>query len=162
MTILSDITRTASGFTLDFTVVLKTDIDDAWSALTRADRLARWMAPYDGGLHLGGTWRAYEEDGREFVFGTVSECEAPHRFTTSWKARDDDETLIVSVTLESVPEGTQLRLVHEGISTEPYGPGWETYLERLEADAAGGTTPIEWSERFDQLTPVWTERFARA
>ena len=35
-----------------------TDIDDLWSALTDAQRLARWIAEVEGDLRLGGDFRA--------------------------------------------------------------------------------------------------------
>jgi uncharacterized protein YndB with AHSA1/START domain len=36
----------------------ETDINDLWSALTEAQRLARWIAAVDGDLRLGGAFRA--------------------------------------------------------------------------------------------------------
>ena len=35
-----------------------TGIDDLWSALTDAQRLARWIAEVEGDLRLGGAFRA--------------------------------------------------------------------------------------------------------
>jgi uncharacterized protein YndB with AHSA1/START domain len=36
----------------------ETDINDLWSAITKAQRLARWIAAVDGDLRLGGAFRA--------------------------------------------------------------------------------------------------------
>ena len=53
-----------------------TDIDDLWSALTEAPRLARWIAEVEGDLRLGGAFRATFTSGWEGP-GRVDACEPP-------------------------------------------------------------------------------------
>jgi uncharacterized protein YndB with AHSA1/START domain len=159
-------TQTGSGFTLEFERILATDVQDAWSAVTDPARIARWMETYVGDLQLGGTWEVFGSD--LYCTGTVSECTPPYGFVTSWNVVGEPPTTL-RVTLESVTDGTRLRLIHEGVEDERYGAGWQTYLEQLDdllgAAASSATdesrTPgIDWDERHTQLGPLWAARFA--
>ena len=166
-TLFGEIVKIGSGFTLDFERVLSTDVDDLWSAGTDRERLGRWMAPYTGDLALGGTWQAIGGDGDVWCTGTVTECEPPHRFVTTWHAIEEEPT-VLTVTVDAVPAGARLRLHHDGVQSIYYGPGWQAYLEQLDgllgAAPASVTDPtrvagIEWDERYNELRPLWEERF---
>lgn len=144
--------------------VYATDIDDLWQAITDRARLARWMADYSGDLRLGGTWQVASDDGgsgEPWGRGTVTACDAPHSFTTTWQAEEEDPTELV-VRLESVDGGTRLVLEHTGVQSPFYGAGWQTYLERLADDLAGRAVGGEdaWQARFAELKAPWAERFA--
>src|SRR5690606_8000581 len=117
-----EVTRSGDRFTLDFERILDTDIDDAWSAVTDPERLARWMAPYTGDFTIGGEWRALDTDGSVWCRGVVSECEPPHRFVTSWHAIDEEPT-VLTVSLDSTDAGTRLTLHHDGVQSRYYAPG---------------------------------------
>ncbi|HEU4850152.1 MAG TPA: SRPBCC domain-containing protein [Terrimesophilobacter sp.] len=162
-----EITRSGTAFNLEFERILATDVDDLWNAVTDRDRLARWMAPYSGDLVLGGTWQALGDDGGVWCSGTVTECEPPHRFVTSWHAIEESPT-VLTVTVDAVPDGARLRLQHDGVQSIYYGPGWQTYLEQLDdllgaapASVADPTRAagVGWDERYEALRPVWEERF---
>ncbi|MHA6667692.1 SRPBCC domain-containing protein [Homoserinimonas sp. A447] len=170
-TIFGSITPRDNGVDLEFERVLATDIDDAWSAVTDPDRIARWMETYVGDLKLGGTWRVFRSTGDLYCTGTVSECTPPHAFVTSWHVVGDEPTTL-RVTLDTVADGTRLVLRHEGVRDERYGAGWQTYLEQLD-DLVGAapssvtdptrTPGMDWDERHTQLEAPWAERFkARA
>lgn len=137
-----------------------TDIDDLWDAVTRRDRLARWMADYTGDLRLRGTWQVASDDDGVWGTGTVTACEPPHTFTTTWHATGEEPTELV-VRLESAPGGTRLVLAHAGIQSIFYGAGWQTYLERLAVLIAGGQPGGEdaWQARFAELKPDYQARF---
>lgn len=51
----------------------ETDTADLWSALTSAERLARWFEPTSGDLSLGGRYRL-GDSGTE---GVILRCEPP-------------------------------------------------------------------------------------
>lgn len=162
-----ELTRQGELFTLDFERILDTDVDDLWQAVTDPERLARWMAPYTGELSLGGEWQALSDDDTVWCRGTVSECEPPHRFVTSWHAIGEEPT-VLSVIVDEVSEGARLRLHHEDLGSRDYAPGWQTYLEQLDdllgAAAASITDAsriagVDWDERYAQLGRAWTERF---
>jgi Activator of Hsp90 ATPase homolog 1-like protein len=56
-----------------------TDIDDLWSALTDAPRLARWIAEVEGDLRLGGAFRATFTSGWEGSGRVDASGRARHR-----------------------------------------------------------------------------------
>ena len=165
--LFGEITKTASGFRLEFERVLKTDPADLWAAVTDPVRLARWMNVFTGELTLGGTWNALLDDGAVYCSGTVTECDAPRSFVTSWHAIEEQPTLL-RVEVDAVADGSRLRLVHEGVQSIYYGPGWQAYLEHLDDELGaaptsvvdGSRTPgIGWDARFAELKPIWDDQF---
>lgn len=149
-----------SGYRLVYEDVYATDIEDLWQAITTRERLARWMVEYTGELRNGGSWAVAAEDGEpSWATGTVTACDAPRQFTTTWHAIDEDPTEL-TVTLDEVEGGTRMRLVHTGIRSIFYGAGWQTYLERLAAHLAGEPFPHTWEDRFAKLSPGYEERFS--
>jgi len=156
------IERTGDRYRLVYDETYATDLDDLWQAVTDQARLARWMALYSGDLRLGGTWQVASDDdpGTPWATGTVTACDPPHSFTTTWHATGEEPTDLV-VRLEPVDSGTRLVLAHTGIQSIFYGAGWQTYLERLTDDLAGREVGGEdaWQARFAALKPVYDERF---
>lgn len=137
-----------------------TDIDDLWDAVTSRERLARWMAEYSGDLRLGGTWEVASDDDGVWGRGTISACDPPRSFTTTWHATGEEPTELV-VRLEPADGGTRLVLEHTGIQSIFYGAGWQTYLERLALVLAGREPGGEdaWQARFAELKPEYQTRF---
>lgn len=155
------IERHGDGFRLVYDVVYETDIDDLWQAITTRERLARWMVEYTGDLREGGTWAvATEGDEDPWATGTITACDPPHAFATSWHAIGEEPTEL-TVTLERTEHGTRMRLVHTGIRSIFYGAGWQTYLERLAAEVSGAPIPQDWDARFAELSPRYEELFGR-
>src|SRR5690606_38684465 len=133
--------------------------DDLWQALTTRERLVRWMVGYTGDLRLRGTWAAAADEGEEsWATGTVSECDAPRSFTTTWHATGEEPTDL-SVELDEVEGGTRMRLVHTGIRSIFSGAGWQIYLERLAAHISGEPIADDWDARFVELSPAYQVRF---
>ena len=109
-----------------------TDIDDLWSALTDAQRLARWIAEVEGDLLLGGEFRATFTSGWEGR-GRVDVCEPPRRLLVTMAPGRENETVIEA---ELVAYGDQTRLVLEerGLPLEVlagHGAGWQAHVEDL-------------------------------
>ncbi|GLI28228.1 hypothetical protein ARHIZOSPH14_24700 [Agromyces rhizosphaerae] len=156
------ISRAGEGFLLEFDEVYPTDPDDLWEAVTTADRLGRWMAPYRGDLRLGGRWEAIGSDGEPWCVGEVTACDPPRSFETTWHAREEQPTLL-RVELHPEGDGTRLRLRHEGVRSIYYGAGWHTYLELLVrhlGDPAPSIVDGEaWDRRFAELSGAYEERF---
>ncbi|MGF3053023.1 SRPBCC family protein [Microbacterium sp. YY-03] len=148
-----------SGFRLVYEDVYATDIADLWQAITTIDRLARWMVDLTGDLRVGGTWAVVAKEGEpSWATGTITTCDAPRSFTSTWHAIEEEPTDLV-VALDEVENGTRMRLVHTGIRSIFYGAGWQTYLERLAAHLAGEEAPFDWDTRFAELSPEYKARF---
>lgn len=143
----------SGGYLIRFAQTYPTTVEDLWDAITDPERLSRWMAPYEGEFRLGGRWLARYDDGTVFTEGTVTACDAPRTFTTTWHASEEQETTI-TVTVEPVADGAALRLEHDGVGGRDYAPGWHTYLELLELDLAGdleGIAAFDWDARYAVL-----------
>ena len=66
-----------------------TDIDDVWSALTDPTRLARWYGEIEGGLSVGGEYRARLFASGWEGTGRVEACEPPRRLLVTIKDADE-------------------------------------------------------------------------
>lgn len=102
-------------------------LDDVWDAVTRPERLRRWLRPVTGDLRPGGT---YELDGGEH--GEILRCEPPRLLKVSWLYGPDADawpgTSEVEVRLRPDQTGaTEFELIHSAVVGEPsfptYGPG---------------------------------------
>jgi uncharacterized protein YndB with AHSA1/START domain len=98
-------------------IVLPSEPEEVWSALTEAERLEEWFAtdveldPVPGGE---GVFRWGDGEERHAL---VKEVEPERRFAFTW-----EESRVV-IELEPVKEGTRL------VVTETLGSGWGTALE---------------------------------
>ena len=116
---------------------------------TEPELFTKWMGPegfdipsYDYDLRPGGQWRQTlrAPDGREMtVRGVFRAVEPPRRLVYTWQWDTDvgsgtNETE-VTVTFESAPGGTRLRLVHEKFQDknqrDNHGWGWNSALDKL-------------------------------
>jgi uncharacterized protein YndB with AHSA1/START domain len=116
------------------------DPEDAWSALTDPERIARWLMPISGDLRQGGTFRL---EGN--ASGDILECERPHRFRVTFGG----ETSFLEVRLiQGGDGGTTLEYEHtvpiemaqSGAGALWVGPGWDGALMGLELHLSGETT----------------------
>ena len=112
-----------------------TSIEDLWDALTKPQRLSRWMGPTSGDFRLGGR---YAIQGN--ASGEITTCEPPRHLAVTWEFQGN--TSWVSVVLEAhSAEVAQLHLEHVAHVPkefwDEYGPGatgvgWELALAALE------------------------------
>jgi uncharacterized protein YndB with AHSA1/START domain len=119
-----------------------TSVDDLWNALTTPDRLARWFAPVEGDLKLGGRYQVKGNAG-----GAILRCDRPTAFDLTWEFGGG--TSWVNVRL--APEGKRARMTLEhiahrdGVGAEhfkKFGPGavgigWDLTLYGLGLHVAG-------------------------
>jgi uncharacterized protein YndB with AHSA1/START domain len=91
-----------------------------WSALTDTNALARWLMPNDFQPRLGHRFTLTVELQHGWS-GTIA-CEVvalepPHRLAYTWvSSHPDAPPTLVTFTLESVLDGTRLRLEHSGFA----------------------------------------------
>lgn len=122
----------------DRTVFLPIDADSAFDLVTQPERLRRWCtvsARVD--LKLGGEFR-WTITPRNNAMGNFTEIEPGKSvsFTFGWVS---DPTLQpgaskVTITMEPVEGGTNVRLLHEGLTEEQevgHAEGWNHFLDRL-------------------------------
>jgi len=143
----------------DKTVFLPLDPDAVFELITQPERLRRWKtvaARVD--LRVGGEYRWTIVPGHSAA-GTYKEIEPGKRvvFTWGWEGAPDlpPGASTVSITLDAVKGGTNLRLVHEGLTDEQaasHAEGWNHYLDRLVEFGTAGEIGLDpWSAAPDPI-----------
>lgn len=105
---------------LTATRVYDTGIEDAWDALTNAERIPRWFLPISGELKLGGRYQFTGNAG-----GVIERCEPPRLVAVTWEMHGD----VSWVTVSLAAQGEKAELTLEHVAHVPemifdqYGPG---------------------------------------
>ncbi len=100
---------------LEFEKVYPHPIERVWRAITEPAAIAAWLMENDFKPEVGHRFEFHTKPRPGFdgtVHCEVLEVAEPHRLVYSWRGGHLDTT--VRITLESVPEGTRLRLEHRG------------------------------------------------
>lgn len=143
----------------DKTVLLPITPDAAFDLITKPERLRRWQAVTARvDLRVDGEYRWTVTPGHS-ASGSFAVVEPGKRVVFSWGWEGDSNlppgASTVTITLKQVPEGTLVRLVHEGLDeaqSASHAEGWNHYLERLTAiSSSGDAGPDEWSAVPDPL-----------
>ncbi|WP_153395863.1 SRPBCC domain-containing protein [Ornithinicoccus halotolerans] len=151
-----------------FTRTFRAPVQDVWAAVTEPERMARWIGTWHGDPTSGTVWfRMTAEEGMPEEEHRVEACEPPHRLRTRSVGEGPDG--------EEHPWVLELRLSEQGgVTTLEFcqdlpdpamahhvGPGWDYYLDRLEA-AFGGrdADEVEFEPAYyPGLMATYQERF---
>jgi uncharacterized protein (TIGR03086 family) len=145
--------------TFDKSVVVPLDPDATFDLITQPDRLRRWMAVAARvDLRAGGGYRWTVTPGHHAA-GTIVDVEPGKRvvYTFGWEEDADlpPGASTVTVTLTPVDAGTEVRLVHDGLTDEQaahHAVGWNHFMDRLVAAGRDGDAgPDEWAAAPDPL-----------
>lgn len=132
-------------------------IDEMWSALTDARRLARWYGDVEGELRVGGAFRAHVHASGWDGTGRVIECDPPRRFVVVAKDPDEPNEDSTEVTLTGHGDRTTLVVEQRGLPLHllwAYGAGLQIHVEDLAAHLAGRERG-DAATRFDELEPAY-------
>lgn len=146
----------------DKTVFLPVDPDAAFELITQPERLRRWKtvsARLD--LRVGGEYRWTIVPGFSAA-GTFTEIEPGKHIVFSWGWEGSPDlppgASTVSITLEAADGGTNLRLVHEGLTEEQaasHAEGWNHFLGRLVTfGSTGDAGADEWAAAPDPINEL--------
>ena len=139
-----------------------TDVADLWSALTRPDRLARWLGEFEGDLRVGGEYKArFFASGWEGT-GHVEECEPPHSLRVVNRGTDAPDEHAIEVTLTADGDQTVLVLEERGMPLDllsAYGAGIQVHIEDLAAYLAGEGR-VDAQVRWAELEPLYAQQMA--
>ncbi|MCY1157874.1 MAG: hypothetical protein MOP51_895 [Citricoccus sp.] len=152
------------GRSIQITRILPHAVEDVWNHLADPGLLARWYGTYTGDPATGSVRLAMVEAPDEPGECIIEACERPHRLHvvlqdpagTAWRLR---------VTLDSADTGAGTALVFtqpiSGVEqmAPDVGPGWEYYLDRLQAALDGGDVDaVDFADfhphQRDHYTPV--------
>jgi uncharacterized protein YndB with AHSA1/START domain len=136
-------------------------LEELWSAVTKPDRLARWLGPTEIDLRGGGAVVIrFGDDEDQTVRGVIRDLAPPNVLEYSWTYPGEDES-VLRLELEPRGEATLLVLDHRRLAAKAaagYGAGWHSYLDALERSLAG--EEHDWQTRFDAVLPQYVERAA--
>lgn len=115
--------------------------DGLWAAVTEPERLARWIATWDGDPRSGRVQVRMLAEGDDVapVEYEVRACEPPRRLALHHAG--DFGVWDIELTVAARDGGATLtftQVVHDPAALESIGPGWDYYLDRLVAAETGG------------------------
>lgn len=127
---------------LEIVRVLPAPPDEVFRAWTDPAELRHWMSPVgeveaEVDPRPGGLLRiVMVGEGRRIEHtGEYLEVRSPSLLSFTWRSEyTGEEPTLVTVRLEPHPEGTRLRLTHEGLpaaARTSHGQGWGAILDRL-------------------------------
>jgi uncharacterized protein YndB with AHSA1/START domain len=139
------LTPVQGGRVLRFERNLLHPIDAVWAALADSAELAKWLAPTDIELHVGGRANIRFEGG-DAVDGRVLAVDPPRLLEYGWLENGRDRgTVRWELTAEA--GGTRLVLLHTFPLSEPetldFAGGWHDLLDSLEAMLNGVPRPAD-------------------
>ncbi len=134
--------------TLQKSIYLKASKADVWAFLTDPDKLALWFHKPAKALSKGQPYEMFgTESGNKLMWGEVITADPhDHLSYTFTIGPMGDAVSTVTWTLEDVPGGTRLSLLHEGLPdgeaafdlTLALDKGWDDHLARMRAAAHDG------------------------
>lgn len=141
-------------------------VEDVWAAVTEPERLARWIGTWSGDPATGQVsfQMTYEGDDIPKELFRIDVCEPPYRLriTTSmpqegkepesWRLRLDlaeADGLTTLTFAQDVPDPTM---------AESVGPGWDYYLDRMQAAESGADVA---AVDFDDYYPALSDHYRR-
>ncbi|MFV9431350.1 SRPBCC domain-containing protein [Rhodococcus pyridinivorans] len=121
-------------------------IGEVWAALTDSEKLGRWYGTYTGDPATGRVRLTMTDDhDSATTYVDVLRCSPPEGFAV------DVDGWQLEVVLRQVGKVTTLEFTHRHVPRSEageIGPGWQYYLDRLDA-ALAGTRPPSWDDYLD-------------
>ncbi|NGP05181.1 hypothetical protein G6038_06720 [Rhodococcus sp. 14C212] len=129
----------SSLVTLHYVRSFALPVGEVWAALTESDRLERWYGRWTGDP-ASGRVRLTMTDEHDTATTDVRilRCDPPHDLGV------DQDGWHLEATLTQVGVVTTLEFSHRHVprsETSEVGPGWQYYLDRLDAVLAGRSLP---------------------
>lgn len=136
---------------------------DIWSALTEADRLARWLGEIKGDLRLGGEFSAHFLASGWEGTGRVETCEQMKQLVVVTKQTDGEDEHRIEVRLTADGDSTLVVWEERDLPLDMlagYGAGIQIHVEDL-VDHLSGLARRDPAPRFAKLYPSY-QRLAAA
>jgi uncharacterized protein YndB with AHSA1/START domain len=160
---LGTVHRDGDSVTLRYERTIPTTIDDAWCAITEAERLAQWFMPTTIEPRVGGAVRSNDAT-QGHTEGHVTVWEPPKTLAYTWQwhgpdGKESEPPTEVRWELSPAEGGTRLVFSHTRLSSTHdhvvgYGAGWHGFLDKL-VDHHVDSMAIE-----RQVEPAYEELFA--
>jgi glutathione S-transferase len=129
---------------VELTVDIRASRERVFDAWVSSTALARFLCAgnthvqsIDVDARVGGSFRVVmaNDAGAYEHRGTYLTIDRPTRLRFTWQSHaTDHEATTVTVTFEEIPDGTRVRLIHEGLPSETaatrHGTGWRSILDK--------------------------------
>ncbi|MET1018605.1 MAG: SRPBCC domain-containing protein [Microterricola sp.] len=146
------------GLYVLFDRLFKAPIEDVWHSLVNPTAMAKWIGTYTGNPATGGVrFLMSAEEGGEWQYVTILECDPPHRFVAD--SSEGELKLRVFCHLRESGGMTTLTFgqrIASVAETASMGPGWDYYLDRLVAARRDLPMP-EWDDYFPAHSEYYLE-----
>ncbi|HET8894583.1 MAG TPA: SRPBCC domain-containing protein [Gaiellaceae bacterium] len=142
---------TAESISVEREIAIAASPETVWELLVDPDEAIRWMgqkATFD--VRPGGEYRVEVIPGN-VARGEFVEIDPPRRlvYTWGWESGMSVGPSSTTIEFELTPDGdgTRLHFIHRDLpdaeAAASHGHGWDHYLERLAAVAAGGDPGVD-------------------
>ena len=146
------------GREIQLTRQFRAPIDAVWGAMTESERLERWIGRWEGDPRTGRvnffmTAEGEDPPAEEY---RIEVCEPPHRFAGTTAVGDDQWRLRFELSEQA---GVTTLLFAQAIVDDvgDVGPGWEYYLDRLDAALAGGdVAAVRWDAYYPEMKAYYS------
>ncbi|WP_350348129.1 SRPBCC domain-containing protein [Agromyces sp. G08B096] len=138
----------SDGLYLQFDRLFRAPIEDVWYSITNPTALSSWIGTYTGRPATGGIRFKMTAEGEDAPWENVSvlECDAPHRFHLDvGKAPETWRLHAHLVEGGGMTTLTFAQRLADRAAAADIGPGWDYYLDRLEAARTGAPMP-DWAD----------------
>lgn len=128
-------------------------VDDVWASITEPDRLARWYGSYAGETGPGRTVQVTmsAEEGAPTDPVLILACDPPHRLELQFGHTEPAWRVVITLAADgATTELTFSQTLAGGIDAADVGPGWEYYLDRLEAAERSEALP-DWDDSYLEM-----------
>jgi uncharacterized protein YndB with AHSA1/START domain len=134
---------------------------ELWAALTRPERVARWLAPISGEFEVAGQIRV-DFGGGAVASVFIRACVPDRALTLEWVFPDG---LVTPLRVELRRDGdvTVLALDHSCFPGSPaeYATAWQVNLDQLAAELAGRPITTDYGTEFAELLPHYEAAWQR-
>lgn len=148
---------------LIWTRSLPSPIEEVWALVTDPERMERWIGVWEGDPRAGRvTFRMTAEgDDAPAEPYLIEECTPSSRLRVRTDPVDPAGSWSLDVLLTPAADGTLLRFAQRitpDVPIDMVGPGWEYYLDRLEAVLLGrDVEEISWAD-YEALISDYEQR----
>ena len=146
------------GREIQLTRRFRASIDAVWAAMTESERLERWIGRWDGDPRTGRVdfYMTAEDEDPPAEEYHIEVCEPPHRFAATTAVGEDQWRLRFELSDQA---GVTTLLFAQAIvdNVGDVGPGWEYYLDRLDAVLADGDVAgVQWDAYYPAMKDYYS------
>ena len=145
------------GREIQLTRRFRAPIDAVWAAMTESERMQRWIGRWEGDPRTGRVDFFMTAEGEDVPASEyrIEVCDPPHRLVGSTSVGEEQWRLRFEL---DESDGVTTVVFAQAIVDDvgSVGPGWEYYLDRLDAALADGdVAAVSWDAYYPTMRPYY-------